>query len=236
MMSDSALDEEPEARTAIINTVITGPSGSVMINNNNKRRKVRKGTRSCWECKRRKIRCIFASSEDVTCIGCQRRRAPCVSQELPEDLSLSLSMSPSARGGRGKSKPHLHHLSVGEHERIARAEQDFSHSHPQFREDEYLTSRDKGSQVGISIGSQVGDEGGEEPEQRQEKNKNKHSNLSDAHAHAHAHAYAQAQAQERRSNSSAPSYNLYVRTPLTLAEVRESTIASFPFLPYIVSH
>lgn len=52
-----------------------------------KRRKIRKGTRSCWECKRRKIKCTFASTEDVTCIGCQRRRAPCVSQDLPEVLS-----------------------------------------------------------------------------------------------------------------------------------------------------
>ncbi|KAI1097695.1 hypothetical protein F4804DRAFT_351269 [Jackrogersella minutella] len=52
-----------------------------------KRRKVRKGTRSCWECKRRKMRCIFASPEDVTCIGCQRRGVPCVPQEMPEDLS-----------------------------------------------------------------------------------------------------------------------------------------------------
>jgi hypothetical protein len=54
-----------------------------------KRRKIRKGTRSCWECKRRKIRCIFASSEDVTCLNCQRRRVPCVSQEVPEDLSIA---------------------------------------------------------------------------------------------------------------------------------------------------
>ena len=69
-----------------------------------KRRRVRKGTQSCWECKRRKIRCVFASSEDVTCIGCQRRRAPCVSQEMPEDLS------PAKAGNR--------HLS----ERIARVE------------------------------------------------------------------------------------------------------------------
>ncbi|KAI3325974.1 hypothetical protein HD806DRAFT_488753 [Xylariaceae sp. AK1471] len=55
----------------------------------NKRRKVRKGTRSCWECKRRKTRCVFASpeDEDATCIGCQRRRTPCVAQELPEDLA-----------------------------------------------------------------------------------------------------------------------------------------------------
>ena len=56
-----------------------------------KRRKIRKGTQSCWECKRRKIRCKFASSKDVTCIGCQRRRAACVSQEMPEDLSPAKS-------------------------------------------------------------------------------------------------------------------------------------------------
>lgn len=27
--------------------------------------------------------------EDVTCLDCQRRRVPCVSQEVPEDLSLA---------------------------------------------------------------------------------------------------------------------------------------------------
>ena len=59
-----------------------------------KRRKVRKGTRSCWECKRRKIRCIFSSSEDAICVGCKRRRAPCVSQDMPEDLS------PATKGNR----------------------------------------------------------------------------------------------------------------------------------------
>ncbi|KAF4214211.1 hypothetical protein CNMCM5878_009545 [Aspergillus fumigatiaffinis] len=69
-----------------------------------KRRRVRKGTRSCWECKRRKIRCIFSSPDDVACIGCQHRRAPCVSQDMPEELS------PSRKGNR--------HLS----ERIAKVE------------------------------------------------------------------------------------------------------------------
>ncbi|KAH8904900.1 hypothetical protein BR93DRAFT_945897 [Coniochaeta sp. PMI_546] len=82
-----------------------------------KRRKVRKGTRSCWECKRRKIRCIFASSDDATCIGCQRRRAPCVTQEMPEELA------PAKKGNR--------HLS----DRIARVE-DFMK--------EYLASKDVG--------------------------------------------------------------------------------------------
>lgn len=90
-----APDEEP----------VTGQVGvSLNQETSAKRRKIRKGTRSCWECKRRKMRCIFASSEDVTCISCQRRRSPCVSQEMPEDLS------PARKGNR--------HLS----ERIARVE------------------------------------------------------------------------------------------------------------------
>lgn len=49
-------------------------------------RKIRKGTRSCWECKRRKIKCIFPSSGEATCIFCHRRRVPCISQEIPESL------------------------------------------------------------------------------------------------------------------------------------------------------
>ncbi|RFU32341.1 hypothetical protein B7463_g3971, partial [Scytalidium lignicola] len=56
-----------------------------------KRRKIRKGTQSCWECKRRKIRCVLLSAEDTACVGCQRRRAPCISQEIEvpmlEDLT-----------------------------------------------------------------------------------------------------------------------------------------------------
>ena len=47
------------------------------------RRKVRKGTQSCWECKRRKVRCTFAAPRDVTCEGCKRRGTGCVSQEFP---------------------------------------------------------------------------------------------------------------------------------------------------------
>ncbi|KAH8881158.1 hypothetical protein GQ53DRAFT_735853 [Thozetella sp. PMI_491] len=53
-----------------------------------KRRKTRKGTRSCWECKRRKVRCEFSSPEDAVCICCRRRGADCISQEFPEDTPL----------------------------------------------------------------------------------------------------------------------------------------------------
>lgn len=53
-----------------------------------KRRKVRKGTQSCWECRRRKVRCIFATAENTTCDHCIRRGTACISQELPEDTAL----------------------------------------------------------------------------------------------------------------------------------------------------
>ncbi|KAI9037528.1 uncharacterized protein KD926_000248 [Aspergillus affinis] len=57
-----------------------------------KRRKLRKGTSSCWECKRRKTRCTFASAQDAVCVGCQGRGITCVSQEFPEKVA------PSSRG------------------------------------------------------------------------------------------------------------------------------------------
>lgn len=55
----------------------------------NKRRKVRRGTRSCWECKRRKTRCTFASSDGATCTDCRRRGTACISQDMPEDLATA---------------------------------------------------------------------------------------------------------------------------------------------------
>jgi Zn(2)-Cys(6) binuclear cluster domain-containing protein len=48
-------------------------------------RALRKGTLSCWECKRRKTKCTFAgSSADGSCDGCRRRGVSCVSQEFPD--------------------------------------------------------------------------------------------------------------------------------------------------------
>ncbi|KAL6910270.1 hypothetical protein GGI43DRAFT_5711 [Trichoderma evansii] len=58
-----------------------------------KRRKVRKGTRSCWECRRRKMKCIFGSPEDTICISCKRRGAKCVDQQFPEQISTPLDRS-----------------------------------------------------------------------------------------------------------------------------------------------
>lgn len=56
-----------------------------------KRRKLRKGTHSCWECKRRKMRCIFVPPETATCNACRRRGSKCVSQDLPEDIAVSVA-------------------------------------------------------------------------------------------------------------------------------------------------
>lgn len=58
-----------------------------------KRRKVRKGTRSCWECRRRKLKCIFGSPADTACISCKRRGAKCVDQQFPEHISTPLDRS-----------------------------------------------------------------------------------------------------------------------------------------------
>jgi len=59
-----------------------------------KRRKIRKGTRSCWECKRRKYKCTWSRSV-TDCDGCQSRGTACISQEFP-DNHLSLEKRPGA--------------------------------------------------------------------------------------------------------------------------------------------
>ncbi|KAJ5375012.1 Alpha/beta hydrolase fold-3 [Penicillium concentricum] len=48
------------------------------------RKKIRKGTRSCWQCKHRKVRCDFASDSDQSCRQCLARGLPCRSQEFLE--------------------------------------------------------------------------------------------------------------------------------------------------------
>jgi hypothetical protein len=49
-----------------------------------KRRKVRRGTQNCWECRRRKIRCTYAVPTDSVCDGCKSRRLRCISQIFSE--------------------------------------------------------------------------------------------------------------------------------------------------------
>jgi hypothetical protein len=60
-----------------------------------KRRKLRKGTHSCWACKRRKEKCTFKPNTPTfpdpaaICSGCQRRDTHCVSQEFPDDFTVA---------------------------------------------------------------------------------------------------------------------------------------------------
>lgn len=63
------------------------PSAFPSLAGTPERRKVRKGTQSCWECKRRKVRCTFAPPRDATCDGCRRRGILCVSQEFPQSIT-----------------------------------------------------------------------------------------------------------------------------------------------------
>ncbi|TDZ13952.1 Dehydrocurvularin biosynthesis regulator [Colletotrichum spinosum] len=72
-----------------------------------KKRKVRKGTKSCWECKRRKIRCEFSSQSDDVCVGCQRRGTSCLTQEYddanndPQTLDKHKDMEEKLRRAEG---------------------------------------------------------------------------------------------------------------------------------------
>ncbi|KAK0632860.1 hypothetical protein B0T14DRAFT_416218 [Immersiella caudata] len=55
-----------------------------------KRRKARKGTQSCWECKRRKTRCTFVSPRESVCDGCKSRQTKCIGQDFyEEDINTS---------------------------------------------------------------------------------------------------------------------------------------------------
>ncbi|KAJ2892672.1 hypothetical protein MKZ38_009487 [Zalerion maritima] len=69
-----------------------------------KRRRVRKGTQSCWGCKRRKVRCSFSDSSaekslDTVCDGCKKRGTACISQEFPDEPSSAPATSiPSSTG------------------------------------------------------------------------------------------------------------------------------------------
>ncbi|PWY80772.1 hypothetical protein BO94DRAFT_602052 [Aspergillus sclerotioniger CBS 115572] len=61
----------------------TTPSSSDLDHPASKRRKIRKGTFSCWECKHRKRRCAF-DPDRAACAYCQSRGIPCVGQDRPD--------------------------------------------------------------------------------------------------------------------------------------------------------
>ena len=58
-----------------------------------KRKRLRQGTHSCWECKRRKERCTRDTWDTTLCHGCRRRGTACVSQEIREQDAFAASTS-----------------------------------------------------------------------------------------------------------------------------------------------
>lgn len=52
-----------------------------------KRQKLRKGTHSCWACKRRKERCVPCADDSTICLGCRKRSTPCLAQDQPEETT-----------------------------------------------------------------------------------------------------------------------------------------------------
>ncbi|KAL2197752.1 hypothetical protein P885DRAFT_34778 [Corynascus similis CBS 632.67] len=95
-MPDAVLYRAPESHISLIADHEDGVEPP--------RKKVRKGTRSCWECKRRKIRCVFATPADTICSMCKRRGSACVSQELPDTPltpATSVTWAPDSQAVKG---------------------------------------------------------------------------------------------------------------------------------------
>lgn len=90
--SDSAEHVDAMAMSMSMSSPRAAPSHDAYAQSEFKRRRVRKGTHSCWECKRRKMKCIFdpLTNATTTCNGCRRRGSQCVSQEFPEVVSFSM--------------------------------------------------------------------------------------------------------------------------------------------------
>ncbi|CAM1505194.1 Fc.00g108310.m01.CDS01 [Cosmosporella sp. VM-42] len=77
---------------AVSDAARESPDSGHGIESQTKRRKVRKGTHSCWQCKRRKIRCSFVTPGDSVCIECRKRGTTCVSQQYPLETGAATSL------------------------------------------------------------------------------------------------------------------------------------------------
>ncbi|KAG6360741.1 hypothetical protein INS49_011807 [Diaporthe citri] len=73
-----------------------------------KRRKVRSGTQSCWECKRRKTRCTFAAPNESVCDGCRSRGVKCIGQDF-DDGAVEKG---DKAGGRSRAETVAERLSM----------------------------------------------------------------------------------------------------------------------------
>ncbi|KAI9643814.1 hypothetical protein NHQ30_007165 [Ciborinia camelliae] len=76
------------------------PASVALVEDEHRRKRVRKGTKSCWECKRRKIKCQLSSENVSVCSGCLSRGTTCISQEYPEEHDSSGGPQIGERLGR----------------------------------------------------------------------------------------------------------------------------------------
>ncbi|KAK4070978.1 transcriptional regulator family: Fungal Specific TF [Trichoderma aggressivum f. europaeum] len=71
-------------------------------------RKLRRGTTSCWECKRRKTRCHFEQSSASVCVSCKRRGSKCVLQHIEEHALATQAVDQlNHRPNAGERMEHL---------------------------------------------------------------------------------------------------------------------------------
>ncbi|KAJ5728951.1 uncharacterized protein N7483_003459, partial [Penicillium malachiteum] len=72
------------------------------------RKKMRKGTKSCSECRRRKIRCTYDNDRRDTCSECRLRGSKCLDQENgPDDPSASSNSAATERYSLRERVAHL---------------------------------------------------------------------------------------------------------------------------------
>ncbi|KAI1131611.1 hypothetical protein F5Y10DRAFT_261990 [Nemania abortiva] len=120
-----------------------------------KRRKLRKGTRSCWECKRRKNKCTWSTSEGH-CDGCRHRGTQCIGQEFPEHAPLE-----RCKTNRLDDSSRLRRLEALAEELSRRvdsrdAREDHARSLPDDRGDELLASSGRGPSPNAATNHMVG--------------------------------------------------------------------------------
>ncbi|EDN94258.1 hypothetical protein SS1G_10131 [Sclerotinia sclerotiorum 1980 UF-70] len=76
------------------------PTSVALADEEHRKKRVRKGTKSCWECKRRKVKCQLSSENVSVCSGCLSRGTTCISQEYPEEHDSSGGPQIGERLGR----------------------------------------------------------------------------------------------------------------------------------------
>lgn len=76
------------------------PASVALAEDEHRRKRVRKGTKSCWECKRRKVKCQLSYENVSICSGCLSRGTNCLSQEYPEEHDSSGGPQLGERLGR----------------------------------------------------------------------------------------------------------------------------------------